>query len=301
MNNGVWRKWAFASLIVLLAVLLLVFWPKGNSEKKVFTPAVQTKAPAVVFEEPGSKVVEEPSLPPGETGMPRTHHGIALILDDVGYNLHSLRRALDLHLPMAVSILPDAPYAAQAASLAHAAGKTVMLHMPMEPSDPHYEQLMDDSFLRVGMSHEQVRKLLLAALAKVPYVEGMNNHMGSRLTELEQPMRWVMEVCRKKGLFFVDSRTSSDSVAARMARDAGLRWGERQVFLDNSLKPEMLEKSWQSALHWLKRHGSVIVIAHPHKETLDFLQQQLGDKDRADFVPLDKLLFPAIKQTSGSD
>lgn len=295
MNIDARRKWIYALLIVLFAVLLLVFWPKENSEKKVSAPVAETKAPAVVFEEPGGKDLEEPFLPPGEQKVPETRHGIALILDDVGYNLTALRRALDLHLPMAISILPDAPYAAEAARLAHAAGDTVMLHMPMEPANPHYKRLMDNSFLRVGMSHEQVRQMLLAALDKVPYVEGVNNHMGSRLTELEEPMRWVMEVCREKNLFFVDSRTNGDSVAARVARDTGLRWGERQVFLDNSVKPELLEKSWLNVRHWLTKHGFVIVIAHPHKQTLDFLQQQLTDGDRENFVPLDNLLFPAIK------
>jgi uncharacterized protein len=295
MNNDARWKWVYASLIALLVVLLLVFWPKGNNENIVSAPPPEAKAPAVVFEEPGSKDIEEPSLPTGEPKAPEARHGMALILDDVGYNLPELRRALNLHLPMAISILPDAPFAAEAARLAHAAGDTVMLHMPMEPANPHYQKLMDGSFIRVGMSHEQVREMMLAALDKVPYVEGVNNHMGSRLTELEEPMRWVMEVCREKKLFFVDSRTNSDSVAARVARSAGLRWGERQVFLDNSVKPELLEKSWLGARHWLAKHGFVIVIAHPHKETLDFLQQQLTDGDRADIVPLDNLLFPAIK------
>jgi len=217
--------------------------------------------------------------------------GMALILDDVGYDLEALKRVLKLPYPIAISVIPNAPYAIQAAELAHASGHVVMLHLPMEPSNPVYSIQMDGAFLRVGMSKDDVRRIMLDDLARVPYVAGVNNHMGSRLTALEIPMRWVMDICHERGLFFVDSRTSKDSVAAKLAREAGLSWGERRVFLDNSLNMEDMEASWQAARRKVSRHIPVIVIAHPHGATLDFLETHVRASDANHILPLRQLLF----------
>ncbi|MDQ6960779.1 MAG: divergent polysaccharide deacetylase family protein, partial [Mariprofundaceae bacterium] len=217
--------------------------------------------------------------------------GMALILDDVGYDLEALKRALKLPYPVAISVIPNAPYAIRAAEMAHASGHVVMLHLPMEPSNPKYSHQMDDAFLRVGMSRDDVRRIMLADLVRIPYVVGVNNHMGSRLTTLATPMRWVMNVCRERGLFFVDSRTSKDSIAAELAKEAGLTWGKRRVFLDDSLRAEDLEASWLKAKHLASRHVPVIVIAHPHDATLDFLETRVSASDTHRILPLKRLLF----------
>jgi len=287
--------WVYVSLTALLVVLLLTLWLGGDSADKQGVSQPETadvvfeeSAPVDVGSHKSSTEKYKEVLP-----APETHRGIALILDDVGYDLPALRRMLALQIPVAIAILPNAPHAAEAAELAHAAGRPVMLHMPMEPANPHYRQHMDDSFIRIGMQRQEVRRRMKEALARVPYVEGVNNHMGSGLTAQEEPMRWVMEVCRENSLFFVDSRTNKDSVAARMARESGLQWGERRIFLDNSVAPDLLKKSWQAARKRLERDGFVIVIFHPHRETLDFLQREISDQDKASMVPLGRLLHAA--------
>lgn len=289
--------WVYALLSALLGVLLLALWlggdaPQGTGKRAAAPPV---KPPAVVFEEavpePETAASQDEEVAPA--AVPEKHRGIALILDDVGYDLPALRRAIALKIPMAIAILPQSPHAAEAAELAHKAGYPVMLHMPMEPGNPRYQQHMDKSFIRVGMSRDEVRRKMHDALTRVPYVEGLNNHMGSRLTTLEQPMRWVMEVCREQKLFFIDSRTNQNSVAARMAEEAGLSWGQRRVFLDDSVEPELLQESWQRARSRLQKDGSVIVIGHPHRETLAFLEQSVSASDRAAMVSIRSLLAPA--------
>ncbi len=287
----------YVVLSVLLLALFFAVWLGSDSDtaQKKSGEAKPVKA-HVVFEDAermaNIKVVEPKHKPAGAKLSER--HGIAIILDDVGYDLKALRRALAFSWPMAISILPDAPHARKAAVLAHEAGHAVMLHMPMEPLNPRYQKQMDDSFIRVGMNREQVRALMLNALIRIPFVEGVNNHMGSRLSALAEPMRWVMQVCREQKLFFVDSRTNKGSVAAQLAQEAGLRWGERRVFLDDSVQPEKLRQSWRMARKRLARNGFVIVIAHPHKQSLDFLAH-LSEQDKAAIVPLKGLLFPAAK------
>jgi len=322
--------WVYVLLSGLLAVLLLGLWlaadpspgndvPKARqlpviskqavNDTAALKPSPAAKAahpvPEVVFEENHGRDAGESSVPDDESTQADSaepHHGIALILDDVGYDLPALRRAIALKLPMAIAILPNAPHAAAAAELAHQAGYPVMLHMPMEPANPRYSKLMDKSFIRAGMKRDVVRRMMHEALIRVPHVEGVNNHMGSRLTTLEQPMRWVMEVCKEQKLFFVDSRTNKDSIAAKLAGEAGLRWGQRRVFLDDSVKSELLMKSWKAARKRLGNKGAVIVIAHPHRETLDFLEKYVTASDRAAMVPLGSLLSPAkapVSQLAG--
>jgi polysaccharide deacetylase 2 family uncharacterized protein YibQ len=223
-----------------------------------------------------------PTIAPGS--------GIALVMDDIGYDLHALKRILDLSIPVAISVLPGAPYASESASLSHQHGQIVMLHLPMEPLVPKYQKRMTDTFLRADMSESELRHTFLQNLKKIPYVEGVNNHMGSRLTQLERPMSWVMRICREKGLFFIDSRTSSTSVAAELAANMGITWASRRYFLDHQLDEQAMEQAWNNAKACSKKGGHCIVIAHPHEETISFLEKHLTKDDIARMLPVKRLL-----------
>jgi len=107
-------------------------------------------------------------------------------------------------------------------------------------------------------------------------VQGINNHMGSRLTSMIEPMTWVMQVCREKSLFFVDSKTASTSLAATVAKQYGLIWGSRAIFLDDSVEPIAMKKAWHQVETCVKRARRCIVIAHPHRQTLAFLEDKVS-------------------------
>jgi len=287
-------SWLYAALLVLLTVLgLALWWGSERSERMQDAVASLPGSSPVIHEDvqrlPSLKALDEEQRIEQRIHAP--HQGMALILDDVGYDLTALKRVLNLPYPVAISVIPNAPHAVRAARMAHAAGHIVMLHLPMEPSSPKYSHQMDDAFLRVGMNRNAVRRMMLDDLARIPYVAGVNNHMGSRLTTLEAPMRWVMNICRERGLFFVDSRTTKDSVAAKLAREAGVSWGERRVFLDDSLKMKDMEASWRLAERKMARHIPVIMIAHPHEATLNFLETHVGNYDVHRILPLRQLLF----------
>jgi len=145
-------------------------------------------------------------------------------------------------------------------------------------------------FLMQGMSRDALRDTFLRDLAQVPYVEGVNNHMGSKLTQLEAPMRLVMRLCRQKGLFFVDSKTSSHSVAARVAKNTGLQWASRQVFLDHIMTTEAMEKAWQKARTCVRRGHRCIIIAHPRAASVAFLETHLTKDDAGMMVSIKQLL-----------
>jgi len=283
--------WLHTTLLLLLCTMGLGLWLSAAGKKEipvsVDRPAVLVTQRAAVFED----YRHAPALRDigGKARPDVALHGIALILDDAGYDLSRVRRVLALPFPVAISVLPDAPHAREVAEMAHRQGHTVMLHVPMQfIGQPDG---VDDGFLRTTMGRAEIKRRIEQALTRVPYVAGINNHMGSLLTSMAAPMRWVMEVCRRRGLFFVDSRTSKETVAAVQARQAGLRWAERRVFLDHD--PARLDASWQLALRYLARDGYCVVIMHPHEATLAFLEHRLPVADRRHIVPLRNVLHPA--------
>lgn len=304
---------AFKLLLTgLLALLILLVWV--GSDKSLVSKLISTTAPDAVqpqqniaqviapllheqtvtltFEDelpdPISKTKKHP-----ETSFYSPHedrHQVALIIDDVGYSLNALRRLLALPFALTVSILPDAPYAAEAARMAHQHGIKVMLHMPMQTSNPKYQQKMEKYYLHQDMDKATFTDVFERALAKVPYVQGINNHMGSLLTSDKKTMLWLMELCAKHDLFFVDSRTSSTSVAATTAQESAIPWNKRDIFLDHSVEPEALQSAWDSMLFCVSRNDHCIVLAHPHPETLAFLEQHAQGLNMQSFVAITDLL-----------
>ncbi|NWF36889.1 divergent polysaccharide deacetylase family protein [Mariprofundus sp. KV] len=284
-------KWLALTLVLLLGVLLLITVLKPSDQSRLSGDALKPRVekpvmPKIVVPDVTPDVVEEPVRPT----LQRVESGLALIVDDVGYDLSALQRILKLSVPVAIAVIPDAPYAEASATLAHESGQMVMLHLPMEPASEKYRKKMTSYFLHEKMDREQLRETFLKGLAQVPYVEGVNNHMGSYLTELAEPMRWVMQVCREKELFFVDSKTSHKSVAADMAQAMDLPWASRQIFLDHDLAPEAMQAAWQKAEACLAKGYRCLVIGHPHRETVAFLEAQLSAERLDSLIPVAQLL-----------
>ncbi len=289
--------WLGLVLSMLLASLLLMLAMTPTPEPGIQPPRLALSAKHA----PVTAITPKPMpqiIKPAPWVEPATDHGLALILDDVGYNLGALKRVLALSVPVAVSVLPDAPHADKAARLAHQAGQVVMLHLPMQPEDPSLQ--MSDAFLLEGMSADALRDIFLRDLAQVPYVEGVNNHMGSKLTQLESPMRQVMRQCRQHGLFFVDSKTSSNSVAASVAASMGLQWASRRIFLDHIMTPEAMALAWQHARACVQKGYRCIVIAHPRAESVAFLEKHLTKEDAAQMVSIKRLLRMNPKKSAAA-
>ncbi|MFN3580405.1 MAG: divergent polysaccharide deacetylase family protein, partial [Pseudomonas sp.] len=153
-----------------------------------------------------------------------------------------------------------------------AAGQTVMLHLPMEnqaglPIGP--------GGLYQDMPREQFDASLAASLEAFTPIHGVNNHMGSKLTALRPQMDWLMQSLQQRQLFFVDSRTTTETQAAFAAAAAGVPHLSRDVFLDNSREPQAIHQAFQRGLALARRDGSAVLIGHPHAETLDYLERWL--------------------------
>ena len=216
---------------------------------------------------PAGKPPAPPPLPQAPAG-PRA----ALVIDDLGYRMGPVKRLLALEVPITLSILPHAPYGAKIAALARKKGLEVLLHLPMEPrSYPRLDP--GPGALLSGMDPGRWRELTRSDLDSVPQAVGVNNHMGSKLTEDPAAMDAVMAVLAEKGLFFLDSQTSPKSVARDSARRAGVPSARRQIFLDNDPSIKAVRAQMERVLALARRGVPVIAIGHPNQSTLRVLEE----------------------------
>lgn len=199
---------------------------------------------------------------------------IAIIIDDLGYQLAAGRRAIALPGPVACAFLPDAPRARLLADEAHSNGKEVLLHLPMQAAAPLAR--VEATRIDLDMSRENFAATFATAMNAVPHAVGINNHRGSLLTRHPGHMRWLMdELLEREGLFFVDSYTTADSVALQIASEVGISARKRDVFLDADPSLASLEIEFARLQAVATRRGSAIAIGHPYDVTLAFLEQQL--------------------------
>ncbi|WP_157718193.1 divergent polysaccharide deacetylase family protein [Halopseudomonas xinjiangensis] len=245
----------------------------------------QVEAPAPVISD--TPAIADISATPSEP-IPAAP-ALAIIIDDVGHGYAAGRHLIDLPFPVALAILPYTPAGPRLAAEAASAGKTVMLHLPMENlagSSP------GPGGLYAHMDEQEFMRTLEETLDSLPSVQGVNNHMGSRLTALRPQMDWVMAELAERGLFFIDSRTQAATQAAFAAQAQGVPSLSRDVFLDNTRNAQAMEAALQVALGRARRQGFAVLIGHPYPETLAFLASrvaQVPERDGVQLVSLESL------------
>ena len=200
---------------------------------------------------------------------------LSLVIDDLGYSLEHGEAAIELDGDHTYAILPGATYSKQLAQRAHRLNKEVILHLPMQSISSSAAQ--EANALNEAMDEDELSGRVHSLLALIPFIRGVNNHMGSHLTEFDFFMRPVMDSIRtyNPSLYFLDSRTSPRSVAHAQALEAGLSAITRDVFLDNEPNLEAIRLQYNIWLTRARERGSAIAIGHPYAPTLQVLQQNL--------------------------
>lgn len=199
---------------------------------------------------------------------------IAIIIDDLGYQLDAGQRAIDLPGPVTVAVLPGTPRAKLLATHAHQSGKEVLLHLPLQARPNEAEQ--EPLGINLNMSRREFRDTFAEALQSVPYAIGVNNHRGSLLTRHPGHMQWLMEeIQARENLFFIDSYTTHHSVAIRIANETGVDARRRDVFLDPDRDPATVRREFDRMKKLADERGSLVVIGHPYGATLDLLEREL--------------------------
>jgi polysaccharide deacetylase 2 family uncharacterized protein YibQ len=195
---------------------------------------------------------------------------LALVIDDWGYLKVPVERLKNIRFQLTTSILPNLPYSRASAEASHAGGHQVILHCPMQSVRSIAKER---NTLLVTMSPAQARAALQADWDSVPWLEGMNNHEGSRASADRALMDVAAAFLKEKGAFFLDSVTTNHSAIPAAAKAAGVPWARRRVFLDNVDKASAVEAQLKLAVALARKDGQCIAIGHPKKNTLDVLER----------------------------
>jgi len=197
---------------------------------------------------------------------------LAIIIDDIGGNMEKTEEFLNLGMPLTLSILPDLSWSKESEKLAHSLGYEVMLHLPMEPKKLGTHN-PGKGAIYASMDGDEVSDTIIQHINKFKYIKGVNNHMGSLVTEDERIMRSVLKTLKPTGLYFIDSRTSSQSVAFQIAREMTIPSGKNEIFIDNEPEVEYCKHCIDKAIKRVKKEGKGIIIGHPRETTLQALRE----------------------------
>lgn len=207
-----------------------------------------------------------PRRPPTEGELPL----VAIIIDDIGYDRHIAAQFIELKVPLTLSMLPYGPFSQQIATQARAKGHEIMLHLPMEPNE--YPAVKPGpGALLANMSPDELLDQLGRNLDQFPDLKGVNNHMGSRISTSSQQMRQIFSILKKRGLYYIDSRTTAETVALPSAQLLQLPFAERDIFIDHLDDPEFIRSQLFRLIKRAQRQGYAVGIAHPHPTTHEIL------------------------------
>ena len=285
----------FMGLICLLGVLVIsviLVYTKSKIRNIAQLPA---EPPKVTSKKPTGepkpiKMHECTEVTPRER-KPHPTCKVAIIIDDLGYDKYLSEEFLKIDAPLTFSIFPLCTYSKSIAEKAHAMGRDIMLHLPMEPYK-YPEKDPGNGTLLLHMGNEEIIRILDADIRSVPFIKGVNNHMGSRFTESEEKMRVVLKELKERDLFFLDSKTSEKSVGYSIAKNMGLKAAGRNIFLDNSPDVEYIKAQIYKLARLSTKKGSAIAIGHPHPSTIEALKQTIPDLKAKgiEIVPISELV-----------
>lgn len=248
-----------------------------------FSTIVTSAMPIAAWSEVNTPATEAAS---GKEELPV----ISIIIDDMGALIKRGTRAVQLPGPVAYSFLPHSTYTNRLARLAHSHNKEVLLHLPMQSVD---SQPLGSGGLSLNMTQHEFVQTLQNDLKSVPHAIGINNHMGSLLTRHPGHMLWLMQAMHKNGdLFFVDSRTTSNTVALKVAGENGIPSIPRNIFLDHDKDVANINKQFDKMIRHARKTGTALAIGHPYKSTLSVLEKRLPELEgmRIQLIPVSAMI-----------
>lgn len=250
-------------------------------------------APPVVAEKPKEpEIIPEPPAKLPELQKPHVTGAakIAIVIDDLGMDVKHSKQVIDLPAPITLAFLPYAPRTRDLAKAGKAKGHTLIIHTPMEAMDANLN--IGPGGLKAKMNASEFDAAFKVMLESFDGYVGINNHMGSRLTQDKAKMDQLMGMLSERKLFFLDSKTIETSVAAHEAAAAGVPYAERDVFLDHVESRAFVDKALAQAERVAKRKGYAIAIGHPKSFTIEGLRAWIPTlaAKGIELVPVSELL-----------
>ncbi len=215
----------------------------------------------------------------------KARNKVAIIIDDMGYSLKAIKDACSIDRPLTISILPFTPLARETARIAHQNSLEVLLHLPLESINSN-EGNDIEGIIHSRMSKEEIIRTMETNLAQVPFISGVNNHMGSKITANKILMPIILEQLIGKDLFFIDSRTSGRSIAYEVAISMGIPSGFRHIFLDVQNDEDYIKGKLLELFRLAQKKGAAVGICHPTEETLKVLKENFHLVDKFNLQPV---------------
>lgn len=228
-------------------------------------------------EKEGVKIARKPPLRPAA-------NKVALIVDDMGYSLEAINELCSMGLPLTIAIIPYSPLASEIATISRQHDLEVILHLPLEAINN--EGNHSKGMITAEMSEEEVIAIVEKNLDQVPYIRGVNNHMGSKITADSQFMNIILKRLKDRDLFFIDSRTTSNSVAYTIAQSLNIPSAYRHIFLDGELNESYIKGQLIELFRRAQKNGFALGICHPTKETLKVLKESFHLVDEYGLQPV---------------
>jgi uncharacterized protein len=293
-RKGGWTVFVIISAVII-SVMALYLYHAGNQEVKEPKHTPRREQRNALRETPIRDLQEksgtDSTVPKDKISQARKR--VAILIDDIGYDLSPLYELLKIDASLTFAILPHYAYSVDAANILHRAKREILLHLPMEPHTFPDENPGMGALL-MSMSDRQIKEEVDKDLDAIPYLSGVNNHMGSKFMEDEAKLTIVFTQLKKRNLFFVDSRTTPLSKGPEIARKLGLRFVSRKIFIDNDHDYMTIFRNLTTRIDREFDHKSeaVVMIGHPHLKTIQALKEAIPVlKARGiDIVPVSALV-----------
>ncbi|MEN8141481.1 MAG: divergent polysaccharide deacetylase family protein [Thermodesulfobacteriota bacterium] len=254
--------------------------PDSGGQGRPIIDSAKTPPPPPAFLPQTSKKATDPS--------PRRPQ-VAILIDDMGQRRDLGREMIQLEMPLSFAFLPFLPHSTELMELAGQQQRDILLHLPMEATDPKWDP--GPGSITTRMNDQAITSQVNKDLAAVPLAIGVNNHMGSRFSQDRARMAVALQPLKERHLFFIDSVTIASSVAAEVAGEMGLKTGRRAIFLDNDQDVALIKKQLDLLVSRARRHDGLIAIAHPHPATLEALSRyQHWLQEQVEVVPVHHLV-----------
>jgi polysaccharide deacetylase 2 family uncharacterized protein YibQ len=281
-----WPLMFCAFLAGLLTVGVAVLMPGGENRNGRSASRKGLSAPAVGPDGSAEAASTARDSLPVEVPSPR----LAIVVDDCGYDPARDAEWLKFPEKITMAVIPFGPSSRRLPRAAHDRGFGVLIHAPMEPEGPVSDRTGDFRFRR-GMSGKEMDALLGRMIEENAWASGVSNHMGSAFTADPVSMATFASLLKSRGLFFLDSVTTSRSVAVQAALQAGIPVTRRDVFLDTGIRPEEMRLRWKKALSIAKEKGKAVLVCHGRRESLRAILDLVPDLEAEGIraVTLDEL------------
>jgi len=283
---------ALALLVVLIGFFAYLFFsdkPRGTQPFETIRESASSLP--LRYEIYPKETAPDEASPPPATFPPTEKKPLAsIIIDDMGYDKKLANGFLSLDIPLTFSMLPFSPFQEDIVQAIDSKGMEIMLHLPMEPDEyPHVDP--GPGALLISMSPDELIRQLTEDIRSIPGIRGVNNHMGSKMTAISSQMYQIFSILKKEGLFFIDSRTTVNTLCRPSARLLQVPFAERDIFLDHETTADFIRQQVYKLIQEAEKNGSAIGIGHPHEITIQVLQEMMPElTKRVRLVPASRLV-----------